>query len=136
VTNPKQIIDAGLESAVAISKENTNARCKAERGLGDDVEFSIAVQIGDDNSISGLSNVVIRLGPKCPISVTKQDADIASEVICYREIRLPITIEVSKIAIKGLTTGVRRRRSKRLRKHGGSLDKPYQTRNEKDGEKL
>jgi len=37
------------------------------------------------------------------------------------------------LAVKGLTTHrVTRRRSKRLRKHRGSLDKPYQNRDEKD----
>jgi hypothetical protein len=127
----------GLKTAVAISKENANALCKAEGGFGDDVEVSIAVQIGDDNSISGLSNVVIRLDPKGPISVTQQDADIAGAVICYREIWFPITIEISESAVIGVATHrVAHRRSKRLRKHGGSFDKSYQTRDEKDGEKL
>ena len=127
----------GLKSAVAISEENAHALCKAEGGFGDDVEFSIAVQIGDDNSISGLSNVVIRLDPKGPIAVTQQDADIASAVICYREIWFPITIEISESAVIGVTTHcVAHRRSKRLRKHGGFFDEPYQTRDEQDGEKL
>ena len=98
----KRIIDAGLKTAVAISKENANSLCKTEGCFGDDVELSITVQIGDDNSISGLSNVVIRLDPKGPISVTKQDADVAGAVICDREIWFPITIEISELAVKGL----------------------------------
>jgi hypothetical protein len=84
-----------------------------------------------------LCNVVICPGPKGPISVTEQDADIVSAVICYRKVWFPIAIEISEGAVIRVSThGVAHRRSKRLRKHGSCFEKRYQTSNEKDGEKL
>ena len=100
----KQNIDVRLKTAVAISRKDANALCKAEGGFNDDVELSIAVQIGDDDSISGLSNVVIRLDSEGPTSVTQQDADIVSAVICDREICFPVIIEISESAVIGITS--------------------------------
>ena len=63
--------------------------------------------------------------------------DTVSAVVCDREIWFPITIEISESGvIRVATHRVAHRSSQRLRKHGGSLDKTYQNREEKDGEKL
>ena len=82
-----------MEGAIAIAQKNAGAVGAIIRG--DDVEFTIAINIAQSHAVGIFSGSEGLLGLEGTIAITQENAYVAGVIICGDDIEISIAVHIA-----------------------------------------